>query len=120
MLSKLSDLKIQEKKHSHSPKMALLKQVGILLREIQNLSLVPRVYGSMWRYPDSGPKIAVWPNSKHEINHHKHGRHRLGPFGYGIQKQTRLRVVDNSKIGMEAMELGRPPKVIHVSYYYFS
>ncbi|XP_003747112.1 39S ribosomal protein L14, mitochondrial [Galendromus occidentalis] len=31
-----------------------------------------------------------------------------------IQTCTRLRVVDNSKIGKEAMQAGKPPKVIHV------
>ncbi|KAK5643707.1 hypothetical protein RI129_007552 [Pyrocoelia pectoralis] len=31
-----------------------------------------------------------------------------------IQKQTRLRVVDNSEIGKRAMAEGRPPKCIHV------
>lgn len=31
-----------------------------------------------------------------------------------IQKQTRLRVVDNSEIGKQAMAEGKPPKCIHV------
>ncbi|XP_022658539.1 39S ribosomal protein L14, mitochondrial-like [Varroa jacobsoni] len=31
-----------------------------------------------------------------------------------IQKMCRLRVVDNSKLGKEAMLEGKPPKVIHV------
>ncbi|KAJ8984570.1 hypothetical protein NQ317_006032 [Molorchus minor] len=31
-----------------------------------------------------------------------------------IQKLTRLRVVDNSPIGMQAMAEGKPPKCIHV------
>lgn len=33
---------------------------------------------------------------------------------YEIQKMTRLRVVDNSEIGKQAMAEGRPPKCIHV------
>lgn len=31
-----------------------------------------------------------------------------------IQKMTRLRVVDNSDIGRQAMAEGKPPKCIHV------
>lgn len=31
-----------------------------------------------------------------------------------IQKQTRLRVVDNSELGKSAMLEGRPPRCIHV------
>ena len=31
-----------------------------------------------------------------------------------IRKLARLRVVDNSQIGKEAMAEGRPPRVIHV------
>ncbi|CAH1098671.1 unnamed protein product [Psylliodes chrysocephalus] len=33
---------------------------------------------------------------------------------YEIQKLTRLRVVDNSEIGKQAMAEGRPPRCIHV------
>lgn len=33
---------------------------------------------------------------------------------YEIQKMTRLRVVDNSQIGKQAMAEGKPPKCIHV------
>lgn len=31
-----------------------------------------------------------------------------------VQKQTRLRVVDNSSLGKQAMLEGKPPKIIHV------
>merc|ERR1711993_166645 len=57
---------------------------------------------------------AVWPNYKPHITHHKHRRRMVKPFSEGVFKQTKVRVVDNSKIGMEAMSLGRPPKVIQV------
>ena len=56
----------------------------------------------------------VWPNYKPNLTHHKHRRHMVRPFNEGIQKLTRMRVVDDSRIGQEAMSLGRPPKVIQV------
>ena len=39
--------------------------------------------------------------------------HQCQPLNQ-IQLLTRLRVVDNSPIGKEAMQEGRPPKCIHV------
>ena len=35
-------------------------------------------------------------------------------FNAGLQKTSKLRVVDNSKIGREAMAAGKPPKIIQV------
>uniref|UniRef100_A0A914BX24 Large ribosomal subunit protein uL14m n=2 Tax=Acrobeloides nanus TaxID=290746 RepID=A0A914BX24_9BILA len=40
--------------------------------------------------------------------------HRTRPPTYGITHMTRLLVVDNSKEGKVAHEMGKPPKVIHV------
>ena len=81
--------------------------------KITSHSIVPRAFGSMWRYPDCSP-IAAWPNRKDNLTHHKHRRHALKPFSEGIMKQTKMKVVDNSKIGMEAMQMGKPPKVVQV------
>ena len=81
--------------------------------KITSQSIVPRAFGSMWRYPDCSP-IAAWPNRKDNLTHHKHRRHALKPFSEGIMKQTKMKVVDNSKIGMEAMQMGKPPKVVQV------
>ncbi|XP_011497147.1 PREDICTED: 39S ribosomal protein L14, mitochondrial [Ceratosolen solmsi marchali] len=39
--------------------------------------------------------------------------HTSGSFNY-IIKMTRLRVVDNSQIGKQAMFEGKPPKCIHI------
>lgn len=77
-------------------------------------NFMPQVFGSMWRYQDYANPHAVWPNYKPHITHHKHRRRMVKPFSEGVFKQTKVRVVDNSKIGMEAMSLGRPPKVIQV------
>ncbi|XP_018331604.1 39S ribosomal protein L14, mitochondrial [Agrilus planipennis] len=38
----------------------------------------------------------------------------LSPLRSEIQKQTRLRVVDNSELGKRAMAEGKPPRCIHV------
>ena len=72
-----------------------------------------KAFGSMWRYPDCAPD-AAWPNYKPRVEHHKHRRHKHKPFEDGIMKQTRLRIADNSKIGLESTAMGRPPKVIQV------
>jgi hypothetical protein len=97
----------------------LLKQCQYLFSKVTlnsttKIRLIPKVFGSTWRDVDSGSKPGIWPNSKYEFQHHKHQRRMMPPFTYGVVKQMRLRVVDNSAIGMEAMALGRPPKVIHV------
>ena len=34
-----------------------------------------------------------------------------------IRKEAKLRCVDNSKIGMEAMKEGKPPRCIHIYSY---
>lgn len=66
----------------------------------------------MWRLPEQNP-ASVWPNYKEHLTHHKHFRHH--PWHtFGVQKQTKLRVVDNSNIGREAMAQGKPPRVIQV------
>ncbi|TRY63774.1 hypothetical protein TCAL_00364 [Tigriopus californicus] len=69
---------------------------------------------SLWRYNDVS-REAAWPNCKPSVTHH---RHQFRVDTYGIQRTTRLRVVDNSEIGREAMALGRPPKVIGVNSGY--
>lgn len=38
----------------------------------------------------------------------------ISAAAFEIQKLTRLRVVDNSAIGKQAMAEGKPPKCIHV------
>ncbi len=60
----------------------------------------------MWRHADVTVKEA-WPNYKQHLTHRKHFH---PPHTWGVQKQTRLRCVDNSKIGMEAMADGKPPR----------
>ena len=84
---------------------------GIKTSSVKNV--IQKAFGSMWRYPDCGAQ-ACWPNYKPHLEHHKHRRRGKKPFEEGIMKQTRLRIADNSKIGMEATAMGRPPKVIHV------
>lgn len=69
---------------------------------------------SLWRYNDV-VREAAWPNYKPTLTNH---RHQFRVDTYGIQHTTRLRVVDNSEIGREAMALGKPPKVINVSSGY--
>ena len=76
-------------------------------------TIIPKVFGSMWRYPDCSP-IASWPNHKPHLTHHKHRRHMVKPFSEGVFKQTKMRIVDNSKIGLEAISMGRPPMGIQV------
>lgn len=39
--------------------------------------------------------------------------HLSAPVSH-IMKLTRLRVVDNSKLGVQAMAEGKPPKCIHI------
>jgi large subunit ribosomal protein L14 len=46
------------------------------------------------------------------IIHNKHRRHQAW-HTWGLQKQSKLNVVDNSALGRQAMAEGRPPKVIH-------
>ena len=75
---------------------------------------IPKAFGSMWRYPDNGGPTAIWPNKVDHVTHHKHRRRAVKPFSEGVFKQTRVRVVDNSKIGLEAMAMGKPPMIIHV------
>ena len=85
-----------------------------LLRGNSIFNVVPKAFESIWRYPDYGTHMATWPNYKPHLSHHKHKRRTVKPFSEGIFKQTRVRVVDNSKIGMEAMSIGRAPKVVQV------
>ena len=65
---------------------------------------------STWRDNDISAGGA-WPNYKHEYRHRKH----FFPYHtYGVQRETLLRCVDNSKIGREAMAEGRPPRIFKV------
>merc|ERR1712110_425764 len=66
-------------------------------------------WGSVFR--DATCWQEAWPNHKQHLAHRKHF---IPPYTYGVQRQTRLRVVDNSKIGREAMAQGKPPMVIGV------
>ena len=84
---------------------------GLKIPGVKNV--VPKAFGSMWRYNDCPPDTC-WPNSKPKFHHHKHRRHMIKPFSEGIMKQTKMRVVDDSKIGQEAINMGRPPMVIQV------
>ena len=74
------------------------------------VAVAGRRFRSFWRYPDVSAQ-AAWPNYKATLTHRKH---RFPVHTYGAQKQTRLRCVDNSKIGRQAMAEGKPPYVIHV------
>ena len=71
------------------------------------LNFLPQASGSMWRYNDYAAPVAAWPNYKPNLTHHKHRRRSVKPFSEGIFKETKVRVVDNSKIGLEAMSLGK-------------
>ena len=87
----------------------LLSSVLSRLSPLPSSSLVVPSRGrSWWRYSDI-PPLAAWPNKKAHLTHR---RHQVGipVVGHGVQKQTRLRCVDNSQIGREAMEEGRPPR----------
>eukprot|EP00095_Tigriopus_kingsejongensis_P005497 snap_masked-scaffold619_size123246-processed-gene-0.10 protein:Tk05497 transcript:snap_masked-scaffold619_size123246-processed-gene-0.10-mRNA-1 annotation:"mitochondrial ribosomal protein l14" len=69
---------------------------------------------ALWRSADF-TRQGAWPHSKPNVTHHRHN-FRLDT--YGVQSASRLRVVDNSAIGREAMAIGKPPKVIHVQSNY--
>ena len=72
--------------------------------------------GSTFRDP-ALPWQTAWPNYKY---HYTHRKHYNPPHTYGVNKESRMRVVDNSKIGREAMAEGKPPKIIHVYSHYHS
>jgi len=122
--------------------MASAKTVAsIVPAPIASTSMTVR-WGSSFR--DTIGWKSAWPNYQKHLTHRKHyipphtydslltqtadtsryaivciqrRRERaLTPFlpTSGVQRQTRLRVVDNSKIGREAMARGKPPKVIGV------
>merc|ERR1712026_78693 len=93
---------------------SMLPLKGLLRTDLNLTNWISKAFGSMWRYPDSGCAHAAWPNRIDNLTHHKHKRRSVKPHSEGIFKQTKVRVVDNSKIGMEAMAMGKPPKVIHV------
>jgi len=70
--------------------------------------------GSTWRLPRyEGKANSVWPNYIFHYTHHKHKRQQHW-HTWGIFKQTKLNVVDNSALGRKAMAEGKPPRVIHV------
>ena len=53
----------------------------------------------------------AWPNKKKHLSHRKH----WWPIHtHGVQRESYLRCVDNSKIGREAMAEGKPPYIIQV------
>jgi len=76
---------------------------------LQNVSATFVRWGSAWR--DSTSYREVWPNYKF---HRSHKKHYVLPHTIGLQAQSKVRVVDNSKIGREAMASGKPPKIIQV------
>lgn len=65
---------------------------------------------STWRWSDVTWN-AAHPNKKHHLSHRKHW---FPVHTYGVQRESYLRCVDNSKIGREAMAEGRPPYIINV------
>jgi len=70
--------------------------------------------GSTWRLPRyNGTAAAIWPNYTPHLTHPKHKRQQHW-HTWGVMKQTRMNVVDNSVIGRKAMAEGKPPRVIHV------
>ncbi len=84
---------------------------SILFRPLSSVLTSPSSRSrSFWRWSDVGYR-AAYPNKK---PHLKHRRHYVPVTTFGVQKQTRLRCVDNSKIGREAMAEGKPPRIIHV------
>ena len=68
--------------------------------KVQSLEITQKAFGSIWRYPDACNKKSCWPNRIPHLTHHKHQRHEVKPFEEGVFKQTRLRVIDNSMIGI--------------------
>jgi len=66
-------------------------------------------WGSTWR--DATSWKEAWPNYK---KHYTHRKHFFPAHSIGLQRTSKLRVVDNSKIGREAMAQGKPPKIIQV------
>ncbi len=80
-------------------------RLSSMLRPFQPVSLARRSRAT-WRYDDTSA-MAAWPNYKFHLTHRKHYHE---PHTWGVQKLTRLRCVDNSKIGREAMAEGKPPK----------
>ena len=65
---------------------------------------------STWRWSDI-PWTMCYPNRKNHLSHRKHW---FPLHTHGVQKESYLRCVDNSKIGREAMAEGRPPYIINV------
>ncbi len=59
-----------------------------------------------WRYQDVTVS-AAWPNYKPHLTHRRHWH---APHTWGLQAGSKVRCVDNSKIGREAMAEGKPPK----------
>ena len=65
---------------------------------------------STWRWSDITWEMA-YPNYKKHLSHRKHW---FPIHTHGVQRESYLRCVDNSKIGREAMAEGRPPYIINV------
>ena len=61
-------------------------------------------------------KEAAWPNQKPNLENRKHRKNKF-VHTWGLQKESRLRCVDNSKLGMAAMAEGKPPYIINVFSY---
>ena len=70
--------------------------------------------GSIWRLPqyDKRPQM-VWPNYTKSYTHNKHRRNQAW-YTWGLQKQSKCNVVDNSALGRQAMAEGKPPMIFHV------
>ena len=65
--------------------MSLINSVLNKLTSFNPL-IVPKAFGSMWRYPDAGGPLSVWPNYKPQVIHHKHKRRCRKPFSEAVQK----------------------------------
>ncbi len=88
--------------------MALLGTLAMCLPQTASWSTVPVRFRALWRYTDVSVP-AAWPNRKPQLTHHKHYHE---PHTWALQRVSRLRCVDNSKLGREAMAEGRPPYII--------
>ena len=83
---------------------------SLLSGVLTSISRIPIRGRAAFRFPDCSLRMS-YPNYKRHLTHRRHFHE---PHTFGIQRQTRLRCVDNSDIGAKAMAQGRPPKVIQV------
>jgi len=87
----------------------LYRHIEVPVREFCQTGCLQEQY---WRLPFVN-KMTAYPHYKEALVHR---RHRVSQYQttYGLQKTSKLKCVDNSALGRQAVAIGKPPKVIHV------